>query len=111
MAVLATFAHLERENEDCFGEEAKGTQINQGRLARRMLHELPWSRKAVKAREGEKRRRWLNRAAAASVCVLKNGDYDLGQEYFDPDLNRFQPKLQALLIGNLFTPSVRRHFL
>ena len=63
-----------------------------------------------RGREKEGGRRWLNRAAAASVCVLKNGDYDLGQEYFDPDLNRFQPKLQALLIGNLFTPSVRRHF-
>ena len=31
----------------------------------------------------EEDRRWLNRAAAASVCVLKNGDYDLGAEYFD----------------------------
>ena len=37
-----------------------------------------------KSRQSEGgRRRWLNRAAAASVCVLKNGDYDLGAEYFD----------------------------
>ena len=36
-----------------------------------------------RGRKGGRRRRWLNRAA--SVCVLKNGDYDLGAQYFDLD--------------------------
>ena len=79
-----------------FGPEEKkirnGKKREEGKKERRAraglipfsnLHSCLLYGKAVKAREGEKRRRWLNRAAAsACVCVLKNGDYDLGSEYW-----------------------------
>ena len=51
MASLAILLFPERKSEDCFGEKARGKQINHGRPVRRTVQEPSWSREAVRELE------------------------------------------------------------